>query len=314
MIRPAAFLERVGWKAGMDVWFDMPEMGIEGWAKVIALSNCPEIRAGPGRLVLSTFKRRCDNLLELHCEGMDKPLELTAGHRLFSEDRKQWIPAGLLRVGERIKTRTGSVAIAEIKQKPGVWWVYNLEVEGEHEYFVGKLKLLCHNANCFPIKTQLDPQRKRYVFKDATTGKRISYEEAVERFKSIRKEDIVLNERQLISDTRGYLREEKVARITQGHIVREKLINPLTKEEMTDIDVIAKKGKGHLISIGGHSKISSENKLERFERELKILEVEAKKRGHPGVQAYLETNKIPTDTKQRIENIIGKKNLRRFKL
>jgi hypothetical protein len=42
------------------------------------------------------------------------------------------------------------VSIAANRELPGRQAVYNLEVEGEHEYFVGQSEVLSHNQSCPP--------------------------------------------------------------------------------------------------------------------------------------------------------------------
>jgi hypothetical protein len=285
MIRPAVFLERVGWKAGMDVWFDMPEMGIEGWAKVIALEKCPEIRAGPGRLVLSTFKRRCDFVLGITFEGEDKPVGVTNGHRFFSEERKQWIPAGLLKVGERIRARTGSVKVAEIKQKQGIHWVYNIEVETEHCYWVGESEILCHNN--LPCEVIPAKEGQLAKFLDPTTKKEISFEDAVKRVESIKKNPQLRknlfrsgkSEQGKYQSIIGELRIEKVRQIEDATISKKLVTNTAGK---TDIDLTGRSGE--LISVTGGGK-----KLKDIVKETEILKEEAKRRGVE-IKVYLDEN------------------------
>jgi hypothetical protein len=51
-----------------------------------------------------------------------------------------------LRVGERIRTKTGTARIEAIRWKKGEHRVYNIEVEADHAYFVSEGELLSHNA------------------------------------------------------------------------------------------------------------------------------------------------------------------------
>jgi hypothetical protein len=122
-------------------------MDVRGMATVLAIEPCPPIAPGPGRVVLSTTVRHAVPVLTLRLAGADEVLELTPGHRLFSEDRGDWVPAGELQPGERLRTRTGSVAVAALDPKPGLHTVFNLEVETDHCYLVGQAQVLSHNAN-----------------------------------------------------------------------------------------------------------------------------------------------------------------------
>ncbi|GIX02820.1 MAG: hypothetical protein KatS3mg112_1757 [Thermogutta sp.] len=70
----------------------------------------------------------------------------TANHPFSSEDRQDFIAAGQLRQGERVRTRLEQVAaVVSIKPRPPTAWVYNLEVQGEHVYELGCDGVLVHN-------------------------------------------------------------------------------------------------------------------------------------------------------------------------
>ncbi len=54
-----------------------------------------------------------------------------------------------LAVGETVRTRDGSGArVLGLERLPGVHAVFNLEVEGLHQYHVSPLGLLAHNTDC----------------------------------------------------------------------------------------------------------------------------------------------------------------------
>lgn len=92
--------------------------------------------------------------------GTDK-IGCTANHPFWSEDRQEFVEAGHLQVGERVRTRLDEVAaVVSIKPRPPTAWVYNLEVQGEHVYEVGPSGVLVHNA-CKDIALGLDPHFKR---------------------------------------------------------------------------------------------------------------------------------------------------------
>jgi hypothetical protein len=74
-------------------------------------------------------------------------LQVTRHHRLFSADRGEWVHAGDVQDGEALQTQDGVVhakhagteALAPIE-------VFNLEVFGAHQYFVGAHRVLAHNV------------------------------------------------------------------------------------------------------------------------------------------------------------------------
>ena len=84
---------------------------------------------------MSGLQRRCSN-----------PPPATASHRLYSETRQAWLPAGHLHAGELLRTATGQVTVQHIEALPGIRRVYNIEVETEHCFFAGAGEVLSHNT------------------------------------------------------------------------------------------------------------------------------------------------------------------------
>ena len=163
LLRSVDWIEQTGAEGGKWIDFGLPEMGLYGKALVVAIDACPTIEDGPGRVVLATVTHFNVEVLELKLEGLETPVEPTARHRLFSQDRQAWIPAGELRVGERIRTRTGTARIESIRKKPGIHRVYNLEVETDHSYDVSDLELLSHNDNPCAADASLASQYKEML-------------------------------------------------------------------------------------------------------------------------------------------------------
>jgi len=70
----------------------------------------------------------------------------TDNHPFWSEDRREYVPAGELRVGENLRTVNGSrTYVQSIRPRGPPEDVYNLEVEGAHTYHVGTTGVLVHN-------------------------------------------------------------------------------------------------------------------------------------------------------------------------
>ena len=61
----------------------------------------------------------------------------TATHRFWSVTRGDWFAARDLRVGESLRTPSGTVRVDEARVEAVLTPVFNLEVEGAHEFFVG---------------------------------------------------------------------------------------------------------------------------------------------------------------------------------
>ena len=81
-------------------------------------------------------------------EGAES-LRGTRGHPLYSLDRDDWVRMRDLQLGERLQTAEGAVTVEALEKVRGIHRVYNLEVEGGHEYLVGEAGLRAHNATIF---------------------------------------------------------------------------------------------------------------------------------------------------------------------
>jgi len=112
--------------------------------------------------VLTTLTHVNECVIRLYVEGVESPLELTPGHRLFSEDRAAWMQACQLIVGENLRTKAGPRRIVSIGAKLGVHRVFNIEVETDHCYCVSSIGVLSHNNGC----AQEGPKGGTYKLKD----------------------------------------------------------------------------------------------------------------------------------------------------
>jgi hypothetical protein len=110
-------------------------------------------RTASGKLeykkVIALTQPHLDKLLEMRVEGEQRSLDVTPKHRFWikrGDEDPSWGFAGQIRVGDRVLTAKGQwhgvTAIAPIE---GEQRVYNFEVEGNHNYFVGSNGLLVHN-------------------------------------------------------------------------------------------------------------------------------------------------------------------------
>ncbi len=149
LLRPLWWIAETGAKVGGMIRLAMTDMGVVGPAKVLAINPCPKIApAVPGRrsqVVIGKFKHTARFLLRIRFEGLDKPLEVTPNHPVFSLDRGDFVPARSLRVGERCKSKKAAV-VTKIEVKYGSVPVYNLEVHRDHTFLVTKLGILVHNS------------------------------------------------------------------------------------------------------------------------------------------------------------------------
>ena len=145
LLRSLEWIRKVGAAPRRFIEIELAEMGLSGLAKVESITACPPINPGAGRVVLMTVTHMDSGVMEIEFDGLKKALEPTINHPLFSADRNDWVPAGLLCVGEQIKTKNGAAKINAIRWKNGEHRVYNFEVEADHAYFVTEYELLSHN-------------------------------------------------------------------------------------------------------------------------------------------------------------------------
>ncbi|MCG8651520.1 MAG: hypothetical protein MI861_16885 [Pirellulales bacterium] len=139
---------------GLTVEMDLPEMGAAGTAVITDIHPCPSIQPGDGQVVTATFSHPpSTQVLDVRLENESDHIGVTDNHLFWSVDRQQFIPIGQMELGERLVTYSGQTKRIESRlPRPGPQTVYNLEVYGEHVYFVGQQGLLAHNT-CAPNPT-----------------------------------------------------------------------------------------------------------------------------------------------------------------
>jgi RHS repeat-associated protein len=150
LLRPVSWLYDAGFRQGALVGIQLPEYFLEGPATVVAVLPAPPITHEAGRVVLSTITHLSNDILSLHLAGVEDRLRVTPTHRVFSADRREWVDARALGVGEHLLGAEGPVEIDAIRNVAGVRRVYNLEVEEQHTFLVTPARVLVHNAGCPP--------------------------------------------------------------------------------------------------------------------------------------------------------------------
>lgn len=128
---------------------DLPEMGLTGEAIVTNIQSAPAVRSGNGRVVTATFKHSSGDCLNLalSSDGTAETIGTTSNHPFWSVDRQVYFQAGSQQLDERVQTYSGDTKRVISKlPRPGPEAVYNLEVHGEHVYYVGVNGVLVHNT------------------------------------------------------------------------------------------------------------------------------------------------------------------------
>jgi RHS repeat-associated protein len=145
VVRPWHWLFDQPLNAGR-LWVDIPEVGV-GWARVVSVTPAPREVGGPGCLVLATVDHMADRVLRISLSDGDS-LELTPTHPLYVEGNG-WTVAGALHVGDILRARTADVVVRGVDEAPTAQ-VFNIEVDLEHSYRVGKSGVWAHNT-CPPF-------------------------------------------------------------------------------------------------------------------------------------------------------------------
>jgi RHS repeat-associated protein len=146
LLRPRTWLDDNQVVAGSYISVRLEELNIEGDAFVSEIESAANLKAGTRCPVTGLVSHISSDVIAVMLLG-GASLELTQHHRLFSADRNGWIAAGALVPGERLKTMDGIARVEAILNGPrGPTEVFNLEVFGEHQYYVGELRVLAHNT------------------------------------------------------------------------------------------------------------------------------------------------------------------------
>jgi RHS repeat-associated protein len=96
------------------------------------------------RTVTGVFHKQADDLLTITADG--KQLHVTPQHGFWVVD-KGWTAAGQLVTGDRLLRRDGTpTTVTAITQHHGPVTVYNLSVEGDHDFYASDVDVLVHNC------------------------------------------------------------------------------------------------------------------------------------------------------------------------
>ena len=175
IIRPVEFVLMEGITVGSSIPFVIPELKLDGLAKILAISECPDIPTGTGMPVTGRFvTRQVDQIarVELRSQsGRIATLEGTPIHPIWSHDRQDWIPLGELLQGECLDGEDELVYVQALEILERSVSVFNIEVQHEHMYRVGEFGILVHNSDeCLPFWRVFENLEFDYLNKLYGTG------------------------------------------------------------------------------------------------------------------------------------------------
>jgi hypothetical protein len=146
----------------------------------------PDENGNYHRRVIGHIKRTGFMVLDLTFGGLT--VSTTSGHPFYSLDRKCWVVAERLDVGERLLNDRGQQLRLEAKGpvRQGIVELYNIEVEQHHTYFVGRDRgssVLVHNGvggggpgGCIPLPG--NPQGGKPIARTGTARPGVTVTEA----------------------------------------------------------------------------------------------------------------------------------------
>ncbi|WXB19179.1 AHH domain-containing protein [Pendulispora albinea] len=110
------------------------------------------------RPVNRTFVNTSNELADLDVstpDGISETVHTTLGHPFWIEG-KGWTQTHDLVAGDRARSANGSLIVVRgWRDKEGRSTVYNFEVDENHSYFVGPLKLLVHNTSSISASSKI---------------------------------------------------------------------------------------------------------------------------------------------------------------
>ncbi len=147
LARPLTWIEESERDEHGRLWLEFEELGIANWADVLAIEPCPAAAVGEGRLVTGKFEHSSAEVIDLHVDGLSDPISTTSNHPFWSEDLLEFVQAGALSIGEHLRLANGDITtVTAVYARPGKVAVFNLEVDGEHVYYVSDAGVLVHNS------------------------------------------------------------------------------------------------------------------------------------------------------------------------
>ncbi|MEL6106348.1 MAG: HNH endonuclease, partial [Planctomycetota bacterium] len=165
-LKPDIWLKQNGVEVGKRTLMDIPVADAHNEALITAIHPAPEIKPGPGRVVMSTFKHTADEILELTIEGEAEPIRTTPDHPFWSEDEQWFVRADQLEAGVSLRTPTRPLPESSVVGRRlvrGHWEVINLEVHGESVYLASTSGCLVHNTGEYSNSKTTIGYTKKYA-------------------------------------------------------------------------------------------------------------------------------------------------------
>jgi hypothetical protein len=161
LLRPLSWLVESQANTGTTIFLDLPETGAQGFAKVRNIEPCPNIKSGEGNVVTGTFRHQTNGTIDLFVDILDAPIGCTETHPFWSVTKQEFVVAGQLLPGEKLRLHNGQTTkVVKTLPRPVPQYVYNIEVLNENVYEVTFNGILVHNL-CTTTNTKWDTHNGR---------------------------------------------------------------------------------------------------------------------------------------------------------
>lgn len=142
LLRPLDWMQAHGARLGAGVWVGAGPGAGEELLVVVDVDVPPRLAPPPGSLVIGHRTEVAHDTLALRVGEAAAPLRVTRAQPVFSETARRWVPAGELRRGDLLRTRSGPTRLVERREMPGAVAVHALEVLPGEAVWVGRSGVL----------------------------------------------------------------------------------------------------------------------------------------------------------------------------
>lgn len=168
LLRPVGWVDAAGAKAGETLSIDFHELSLAAPVCVRSIEACPPVKpTSPGsEAVTGVFKTEATPIVRVRLFGSETPIGATKGHPFFVHDTGEWVPAGELKQGQRVRTLDGYASVVSVEDRGETTTVYNLEVRRSHTYYAGASRAWVHNPcnGKYPQRGARQDQMEEWVY------------------------------------------------------------------------------------------------------------------------------------------------------
>jgi len=138
-----------------QLYVELDELGISGWTRISRVAamqtDDPERE---GRVTATMARKTKEIVFDAELETGER-IQVTSAHPFWIPSRQRWVQARELERGDQLLDASGEpVSVASLSSQIAEVWVYNIEVDVAHHYFVSPEGVAVHNYP--PPKDDMD--------------------------------------------------------------------------------------------------------------------------------------------------------------